>query len=40
MAGKLTVAANGDREIVITREFYAPRELVFDAWVRPELVRQ
>lgn len=40
MGGKLSVAANGDREIVITREFNAPRQLVFDAWVTPELVRQ
>jgi uncharacterized protein YndB with AHSA1/START domain len=40
MAGKVTVAAHGDREIVIKREFNAPRELVFEAWIRPELLRQ
>jgi uncharacterized protein YndB with AHSA1/START domain len=40
MANKLRVAAHGDRELVITREFNAPRELVFEAWITPELVRQ
>jgi uncharacterized protein YndB with AHSA1/START domain len=34
---RLTVTAQGDREIVITRVFDAPRTLVFDAWTRPEL---
>lgn len=34
----LQVNAHGDREIVITRHFNAPRELVFDAWTTPELV--
>jgi len=29
-----------DREIVITRTFEAPRELVFEAWTRPEHVAQ
>jgi uncharacterized protein YndB with AHSA1/START domain len=40
MADKLSVAAHGDRELLITREFNAPRELVFEAWITPELVRQ
>jgi len=35
---KLTPA--GDREILIEREFDAPRPLVFDAFTKPELVRQ
>lgn len=39
-ATKLSVTANGDREILITREFDAPRELVFDAFTKPELVRR
>ena len=30
----------GDREIVIERDFDAPRPLVFDAFTKPELVRQ
>ncbi|RZU42155.1 SRPBCC family protein [Edaphobacter modestus] len=38
--GKLKLAANGDREIVMTREFNAPRKMVFDAWTKPELMRR
>lgn len=38
--GKLKLAANGDREIVMTREFNAPRKMVFDAWTKPELLRR
>jgi uncharacterized protein YndB with AHSA1/START domain len=34
---RLGVVARGDREIVITRVFNAPRRLVFDAWTKPEL---
>lgn len=37
--GTLKVAARGTREIVITREFDAPRSRVFDAWTRPEVLR-
>ena len=37
---KLTVAANGERELVMRRTFDAPRHLVFDAFSKPELVRQ
>jgi uncharacterized protein YndB with AHSA1/START domain len=36
----LKVAARGDREIVMTREFNAPRRLVFDALTKPELVKK
>lgn len=36
----LKVMAHGDRKIVITREFDAPRNLVFDAFTKPELLRQ
>ena len=28
-----------DREILVTRDFDAPRRLVFDAFTKPELVR-
>ena len=35
-----TVAMPSDREIVITREFNAPRALVFDAWTKAEQVAQ
>ena len=34
----LTMTTPGDRDIVLTREFDAPRRLVFDAWTKPELL--
>ncbi|MGR4865311.1 SRPBCC family protein [Caulobacter sp. LARHSG274] len=37
---KLTVAAQGDREVVLTRAFNAPRALVFDCITKPELVKR
>jgi uncharacterized protein YndB with AHSA1/START domain len=40
MKNALKVAARSEREIVITRVFDAPRRLVFDAFSKPELVRQ
>jgi uncharacterized protein YndB with AHSA1/START domain len=36
--GSLMVTASGDREIVLTRAFRAPRELVFLAWTTPRLL--
>jgi len=38
--GTLQVSTRGDREIVMTRDFAAPRQLVFDAFTKPELVRR
>ncbi len=38
--GKLRVAAEGDREIVMTREFNAPKKMLFDAWTKPELLKR
>jgi uncharacterized protein YndB with AHSA1/START domain len=35
-----TVTLPSDTEILITREFDAPRELVWRAWTTPELVRR
>ena len=35
-----TIEAQGDREIVVTRVFEAPRGLVFDAYTKPELVKR
>jgi uncharacterized protein YndB with AHSA1/START domain len=40
MKNTLKVAAPGDREIVITRQFDAPRTLVWDAMAKPEFVRR
>ena len=37
---RLQVVARGEREIVITRDFDAPRALVFDALTKPELVKR
>jgi uncharacterized protein YndB with AHSA1/START domain len=37
---RLTVTAAGDREIVMTRSFDAPRRLVFEAITKPELVKR
>jgi uncharacterized protein YndB with AHSA1/START domain len=38
--GNVTVTTPGDREIVMTRVFDAPRHLVFDALTRPELLKR
>ncbi len=34
------ITANGDREIVVTRVFDGPRRLVFDAYTKPQLLKQ
>jgi uncharacterized protein YndB with AHSA1/START domain len=39
-SGKLKLTARGDREIVMTREFDASRDLVFDAYTKPELLKR
>lgn len=38
--GTLILTAPGDREIVMSRVFDAPRTLVFDAFTKPELVKR
>src|SRR5262249_28613545 len=38
--GGLKVAANGEREIVMTRVLDAPKAMVFDAFTKPELVKR
>ena len=40
MANTLKINAQSDREIVMTRDFDAPRELVYDAYTRPELLKR
>lgn len=37
---RLDVTTPGDREIVMTRAFNAPRMLVFDAFTKPELINR
>ena len=39
-ADTMTLAPRGDQEIVCTREFDAPRAMVFDAYTRPELLKR
>ena len=39
-SGTLQVTAHGDREIMIRRTFNAPRHLVFNAFTKPDLVKQ
>src|SRR4051794_17128462 len=36
----LNVTTPSDTEMAVTRVFRAPRELVFEAWTRPELVKR
>lgn len=38
--GNLTITTLGDREIQATRVFDAPRDLLFEALTRPELIRR
>jgi uncharacterized protein YndB with AHSA1/START domain len=37
---KLTVAGSGDRDLVMTRVFDAPRAAIFDTLTKPELVKR
>ena len=39
-SGELKVTTRGDREVVMTRDFNAPRQLVFDAFTKPDLIRR
>ena len=39
-SGALKVTAQSDREIVMTRVFDAPRNLVFDAYTKPDLLKR
>jgi len=36
----LRVEPNGEREVVMTRIFDAPRELIFEAWTTPDLLKR
>jgi uncharacterized protein YndB with AHSA1/START domain len=38
--GQVKIVPSGDRDLVMTRAFDAPRKLVYDAHTKPELVRQ
>lgn len=38
--GTLKVTTRGDREVIMTRVFDAPRHMVFDAFTKPELLKR
>jgi uncharacterized protein YndB with AHSA1/START domain len=38
--GQFTITTSGDRDVVMTRVFDAPRPLVFDAMTKPELLKR
>jgi len=38
--GDFKISPHGDREIVMTRSFNAPRQMVFDAMTKPELIQR
>ena len=40
MDNVMTITTSGDRELVITRRFQAPRKLVWDAHTKPELIKR
>ena len=40
ITGNLKVTTPSDREIAMTRVFDAPRQLVYDAWTRPDLLKR
>jgi uncharacterized protein YndB with AHSA1/START domain len=40
MTATVTITTPNDRDVVMTRVFDAPRHLVFDAFTKPELLKQ
>src|SRR5512132_2859159 len=40
MKNRTTVERKSDRELVVTRTINGPARLVFEAWTKPELLRQ
>lgn len=40
MSNRTMVERRSERELVVTRTFDAPARLVFEAWTRPELMKQ
>jgi uncharacterized protein YndB with AHSA1/START domain len=40
MAAKSSITESKEREVVITRVFDAPRELVFKAWTDPKIMKE
>lgn len=40
MTNRTTVERTSERELVVTRTFDGPARLVFEAWIRPELLKR
>ena len=40
MKNRMTVERKSERELVVTRTFNGPARLVFEAWTRPDLLKQ
>jgi uncharacterized protein YndB with AHSA1/START domain len=40
MNTRTTVERKSERELLITRRFDAPAQIVFEAWTKPELLRR
>jgi uncharacterized protein YndB with AHSA1/START domain len=40
MKNETIVERTSDRELTVTRTFHAPAHIVFDAWTKPELLKQ
>ena len=40
MKNRTTVERKSERELVVTRTFNCPARIVFDAWTKPELIKQ
>jgi uncharacterized protein YndB with AHSA1/START domain len=40
MANRTTIERTSERELVVTRTFNGPARIVFEAWTRPELMKQ
>jgi uncharacterized protein YndB with AHSA1/START domain len=40
MKNRMTVERKSERELVVTRTFNGPARLVFEAWTKPELLKQ
>jgi uncharacterized protein YndB with AHSA1/START domain len=38
--GKLHIETRGDNEIVVRRDFDAPRQLIWDAYTQPDLIKR
>src|SRR5690349_4649605 len=40
MSNRTTIERTSERELVVTRIFNGPPRIVFEAWTRPELMKQ